>query len=173
MTQKDSFIRWRIWRTETFGEQRNGANQHTFDKIILTRNKTKGSCHFHFASFHHIFHIWFFGDKVFKRIGLMGKEAILFTHVAAALRMAAPRAWRGAGRGRGTLARGDTGWDRGGGAPSSPISFMGHWCGGGRGRGGAAWDGVTIAGCLVTVWPGWCCTAHWPRLSSTLASVPS
>ena len=100
----------------------------------------------------------------------MEKEAILFTHVAAALRMAAPRAWRGAGRGRGTWARATRAGTEGAGRPPPPSV---SWVTGVAGGGGARHTGVTIAGCLVTVWPGWCCTAHWPRLSSTLASVPS
>ena len=75
----------------------------------------------------------------------MEKEAILFIYsrcCSAADGCSACLARGGAGAGH--LGPGDTGWDRGGGAPSSPISFMGHWCGGGRGRGAAAWDGVTV-----------------------------
>ena len=64
----------------------------------------------------------------------MEKEAILFTHVAAALRMAAPRAWRGAGRGRGTWARATRAGTEGAGRPPPPsVSWVTGVAGGGGG----------------------------------------
>ena len=64
----------------------------------------------------------------------MGKQAILFTHVAAALRMAAPRAWRGAGRGRGTWARATRAGTEGAGRPPPPsVSWVTGVAGGGGG----------------------------------------